>query len=242
MKKRFWWIAAFGFCCALVAGFFYFSGSFFGAATMQKLRGKHTVADRVAQFGPIVRTRWQPHFAGKGVSYPPQKLVLVGLKNEKQLQVYAADAGGNFKFIRAFFIQSASGKPGPKLRYGDFQVPEGLYGIESLNPNSAFHLALRVDYPNAFDKAQAKKDGRTELGGDIMIHGSNVSAGCLAMGDEAAEDLFVLAAEVGAPNIEVILSPLDFRSQNVPDDPSRPAWVRDLYTEIKTALLKLPKP
>ena len=33
-----------------------------------------------------------------------------------------------------------SGTLGPKLREGDRQVPEGLYGIESLNPNSLFHL------------------------------------------------------------------------------------------------------
>jgi hypothetical protein len=39
-----------------------------------------------------------------------------------------------------------------------------------------------------------KKDGRKNLGSNIMIHGKNCSVGCLAMGDEAAEELFVLAA------------------------------------------------
>jgi len=207
---------------------------------IQKLRGKATVADRVVEFGPIARTRWQPYFAGKSVAYPPQRLLLVGLKREKQLQVYAAEAGQNFKLIRSFPVQGSSGKLGPKLRFGDLQVPEGFYKIESLNPNSAFHLALRVNYPNAFDKAQAQKEGRKELGGDIMIHGSNASIGCLAMGDEAAEDLFVLAAEVERQNIEVMISPLDFRTSHVPVDGSRPVWVENLYREIKVALLKLP--
>ena len=101
-------------------------------------------------------------------------------------------------------------------------------------------MALRINFPNEFDRAQAKKDGRTELGGDIMIHGSNVSIGCLAMGDEVAEDLFVLAAKVGIENIEVILSPLDFRTSKLRDDATRPAWTRKLYAEIKAALVKLP--
>ena len=207
---------------------------------MQKLRGKATVSDRVTQFGTTVRARRQPYFQKKNVVYPPQQLLFVGLKREKQLQVYAANSNQPLQLIRTFPVLGLSGKLGPKLHLDDMQVPEGFYQIESLNPNSQFHLALRVGYPSAFDRLQAQKDGRTELGGDIMIHGSNGSIGCLAMGDEAAEDLFVLAAEVGTKNIEVVLSPVDFRVSNVPDNAKRPIWVKDLYAQIKAALLKLP--
>src|SRR5204863_8498878 len=63
-------------------------------------------------------------------------------------------------------------------------ISEGIYPIESLNPNSRFHLSLRIGYPNAFDRAQAAKEKRTNLGGDIMIHGNSVSIGCLAMGED----------------------------------------------------------
>src|SRR5690606_4961 len=101
---------------------------------------------------------------------------------------------GVLRFVRALPVLAASGRVGPKLQYGDYQVPEGFYRIEALNPNSRFHLALRVNYPNAFDRAEAAREGRTHLGGDIMIHGSNASVGCLAMGDVVSEDLFVLAA------------------------------------------------
>lgn len=241
MKQRHWWIALFGLCCALIAVFVYHPDQPPGGTIlMQKLRGKATTSDRLAEFGPTVSARWQPYFAAKHVAYPPHKLLLLGLKREKQLQVYAADDGQPWRFMRAFPIQGLSGKSGPKLRFGDLQVPEGFYRIESLNPNSAFHLALRVNYPNDFDHSQAQKDGRTELGGDIMIHGSNASIGCLAMGDETAEDLFVLAAEVGVENIEVVLSPLDFREGDVPDDAQRPAWISHLYDELKAAMQKLP--
>ena len=188
-----------------------------------------------------MRARWQPYFSGKGVSYPPQRLLLLGLKREKQLVVYAANAGQPLQLIRSFPVQGLSGQLGPKLRFGDLQVPEGFYGIESLNPNSAFHLALRVNYPNSFDRAQAQKEGRAGLGGDIMIHGSNASIGCLAMGDQVAEDLFVLGSEAGAENIQIILSPLDFRTSDVPNDTARPAWVKKLYAQIKAAVMKLPQ-
>ncbi len=209
---------------------------------MQKLQGKATVADRVAQYGPTVNARWNPFFQTASVLYPPQKLVLVGLKQEKRLEVYAANNDGTPRFIRSFPMLAASGKLGPKLHEGDLQVPEGIYRIESLNPNSAFHLALRVSYPNAEDRTQAALDKRTELGGDIMIHGSNASIGCLAMGDQAAEDLFVLAARTGIENIQVLLCPLDFRVRDVPPDAKRPAWVEARYRQLKAQLTKFPSP
>lgn len=212
-----------------------------GPALMQKLRGKATVSDRLVQFGPGAQQRWEPYFKTKQLTYPPRKLLFLGLKQEKLLQVYAAGTTGKLQLVRTLPVQKASGNIGPKLREGDYQVPEGFYRIESLNPNSAFHLSLRVNYPNDADRTQAAKEGRTNLGGDIMIHGSNVSVGCLAMGDEAAEDLFVLAALTGPENIEVILSPVDFRERSVPVDAMRPPWVTQLYSQIKKATLALPR-
>ena len=229
-----------GLACVALAAFAWKPHRFPGGTfIIQKLRGKATVSDRLVQYGPTVQARWQPLFNKKSLAYPPQKLLLVGLKKEKQLQVYASDSSHTWTLLRSFPIQKLSGRPGPKLRLGDFQVPEGFYRIESLNPNSAYHLALRVNYPNRFDRAQAQTEGRANLGGDIMIHGSNVSAGCLAMGDEAIEDLFVLAAQVGAENIEVILSPVDFRTNKIAENARQPVWVKGLYAEIKNALMKL---
>lgn len=241
VKKSHITIAAFAGLCALVGVFAYFPSRFPGGSILvQKLKGKATVSDRVAEYGTTTEARWRPFFEASGVSYPPQKLIFVGLKQEKHLEVYAANNNQSPRFIRSFSILAASGKLGPKLRMGDLQVPEGFYHIESLNPNSAFHLALRVSYPSEQDRAQAALEGRTELGSDIMIHGSNASVGCLAMGDQAAEDLFVLAAETGIENIEVLLCPLDFRTTPVPSDPKRPAWVQTRYSQLEKALKKLP--
>jgi hypothetical protein len=207
----------------------------------RRTAGRATIAQRLEQYGEPARQRLQPHFTKAGVDYPPKRLVLLGLKTERELQVYSAGANGSLRFVRAYPVLAASGVPGPKLREGDRQVPEGIYRIESLNPNSLFHLSLRVGYPNAFDQQQAQKDGRTQLGGDIMIHGKAASIGCLAMGDEVAEDLFVLAADTGLQNISVVLSPVDFRfGRTVPAAVKLPPWTEALYSEIKSRLKELP--
>ena len=200
-----------------------------------------TVAERLQQYGPQARARLAPFFAQRGVSYPPSHVTFVGLKEEKVLEIYAGNSLTNLQFIRAYRILAASGGTGPKLHEGDRQVPEGIYGIASLNPNSRYHLSLRISYPNAFDREQARQESRTNLGGDIMIHGKAVSIGCLAMGDEAAEDLFVLAADTGLKNITVILSPVDFRSNKIVTSSHQlPAWIESLYKSIKIKLKELP--
>ena len=206
-----------------------------------ELMNHRTVAQRLQQYGSAARGRMKRDFAEAKVSYPPHQVVLVGLKAEHELQLYAAGDEASERFIRSYSILAASGMPGPKLREGDLQVPEGIYPIELLNPNSLYHLSLRLGYPNAFDRAQAEQEGRTNLGGDIMIHGGSASIGCLAVGDEAAEDLFVLAADAGLENLTVILAPVDFRAgKSVPKVAKLPPWTDSLYQEIKTRLAELP--
>ena len=59
---------------------------------------------------------------------------------------------------------------GPKRVEGDGRTPEGLYQIETRNPDSRFHLSLRISYPSAADSARAAETGKSP-GSDIMIHG-----------------------------------------------------------------------
>ena len=212
------------------------------AVTRTKTNGEKTVSQRVAQYGAAVDQRLAPVFASRNIPYPPTRLALIGFKGERVLEVWGTDKGGMYQFVKSYPILAASGKPGPKLRQGDGQVPEGIYRIELLNPNSLYHLSLRVSYPNDFDRQQAARDGRSDLGGDIMIHGGAGSSGCLAMGDEAAEDLFVLAARTGLAEIIVILSPVDFRRHDMPRQTAQPAWIPGLYMDIRKALSTFPKP
>lgn len=204
---------------------------------VMRLRGAKTVEDRIGEF-TRARQRLTEQFAQAGVTYPPREIVLLGLKQERVLEVYAGPSRDTLRRIARHLILAASGKPGPKLRAGDRQVPEGIYSIESLNPNSRFHVSLRVAYPNPFDRAMADRDGRSRLGGDIMIHGGSASVGCLAMGDDAAEELFLLAAEVGIENVTVILSPMDLRTRMLPLELDV-EWRRELYASIRTELATL---
>ena len=126
-----------------------------------------------------------------------------------------------------------SGKLGPKLREGDMQIPEGIYRVEYMNPNSSFHLSFKVSYPNDFDRAMAAKEGRTNLGGDIMIHGSNATVGCVPIGDKAIEDVFYLVAKVGFKNVEIVIAPYDMRKGRRPELEKSPlAWYSRLCDDI----------
>lgn len=209
-------------------------------AVIQIMKGGKTVSARVAEFGEAVHGRLTPVFERIGVSYPPARVTLVGLKSERRIEVWVAGSDGAWKHLKNYPILGMSGILGPKLREGDLQVPEGIYRVESLNPNSRFHLALRVNYPNEEDRKRGASDGREALGSDIMIHGQDRSIGCLAMGDEAAEDLFVLAAETGIDRTSIILSPVDFRTRMLPAEmPAIPGWTAELYTTIRLEMTKL---
>jgi murein L,D-transpeptidase YafK len=239
MKRRAWMLVG-------VAVFVVLTGvllkvTHYWSAVEGLFEGKKTVAQRVARYGPAARERLRPGFEKSGIAYPPAALTLVGIKDAKRLEVYANHPQRGWQFVKSYPILAASGQIGPKLRGGDRQVPEGIYAIESLNPNSRFHLALRVGYPNVFDREKAKLDGREKLGGDIMIHGSDASVGCLAMGDEAAEELFVLAADVGIEKVKVILTPMDFRTAKIAMNEKDPNWTEELYKRIEQELKQMPR-
>jgi len=207
---------------------------------MGTARGGYTVAERIEQFRFPVEARLRPLFEGAGLPYPPPEMALVAFKDARTLEVHARAPGGGWRFVKAYRVLAASGQPGPKLKEGDRQVPEGVYRVESLNPNSRFHLSVRLNYPNEFDRRMAQADGRTNLGGDIMIHGNSVSVGCLAMGDEAAENLFVLSALVGKERTRILISPTDFRTAAGGSPSGAPPWVEQLYTTLREELGQFP--
>ena len=192
------------------------------------------------------RERLRPYFERQHVDYPPTRLRIVAIKGERRLKLFAPDHTGEWRFLLQYPIVAASGKPGPKLREGDLQVPEGIYRIASLNPDSKFHLSMELNYPNGFDRMQARADGRKgSLGKDVMIHGKWVSKGCIALGDTAAEDVYVLVSDTGLRNIDVVLAPLDFRNEeeieaaDTGTSNSQPRWVGRLYKDINRELMTL---
>lgn len=216
----------------------YYYGRSVWVPKYRALAGQRTVADVISIYGEQAVARLAPYFKNAGVIYPPKQVVMLATKDDKELELWASD-GADFKYIRTYDIKKTSGKLGPKLREGDHQVPEGIYRIIGLNPNSSYHLSLKLNYPNDFDLLQAKKDGRTNPGSDIFIHGKALSVGCLAMGDNAIEELFVLVENVGKQNVKVVIAPFDPRKQDlVVPEGSNPIWLGELYNQIEEEFIK----
>jgi murein L,D-transpeptidase YafK len=206
-----------------------------------RLRGGYTVEERIQRHGAAVESRLAARFAAAGVAYPPSQLAYLAFKDSAQLLVFSrGDTSEAWRLVHAYPILGMSGTAGPKLREGDLQVPEGIYRTEFLNANSRFHLSIRLDYPNSFDRSRAREDGRTNLGSDIMIHGTASSIGCLAMGNQVAEDLFILAALAGKENVQIVVAPTDFRRNPVQLPSSAPPWLPALYKEIQASLNGFP--
>jgi len=97
---------------------------------------------------------------------------------------------------------------GHKQFEGDERTPEGRYTIDTRNPNSAYHLSLRISYPNADDRAYAEGQGG-DPGGDIFIHGQPNSLpfgrvpgdwtdGCIAVSNAEIEELWSIVPD-GTP-------------------------------------------
>lgn len=126
-----------------------------------------------------MRAAYEPLCTAVGVQWPPRRIHFLAFKQEARFETWVGNAEGRFSRIAIHDIGGQSGKLGPKTRSGDFQVPEGFYRISRLNPDSAFHLSLRVDYPNADDLANATVPRRS-MGGDIYVHGGHASVGLYA--------------------------------------------------------------
>ena len=231
MKRKYFLSIVFVVCTLL--GIYFFSRGLW-VPVAQKFLGKKTTDEVVQLYGKRARTEITPYFAKAKITYPPKKVTFLAMKEEKLLEVWASNNGSSYTFIRTYNIQKLSGKEGPKLQEGDRQVPEGMYKLIGLNPNSSYHLSMKLNYPNEFDLLHARNEGRSEPGTNIFIHGKSVSIGCLAMGDQTIEELFVLSKDVGINNVEVVISPYDPRAKKlIYNENSLPEWVGELYMNIE---------
>lgn len=97
---------------------------------------------------------------------------IVVLKKTKEL--YLLSQGQVYKTYKTAF--GFGFLTGNKEKQGDGRTPEGLYHVELKNDRSSYHKALRVSYPNDYDRAYAQKMG-FKTGSDIMIHGFPSAAG-----------------------------------------------------------------
>ena len=137
------------------------------------------------------------------------EIFIRAFKKEKKLEVWGRDSlHEQFMLLKEYRICRTSGQPGPKRKQGDGQIPEGFYYIDRFNPWSQFHLSLGLNYPNKSDRILSDKK---HPGGDIFIHGSCVTIGCLPMTDDRIKEIYIMAVEArnnGQQHIPVHIFPL----------------------------------
>lgn len=135
-------------------------------------------------------------------------ILIVAYKSEGELEIYAKKKSEKiYQKIITYNICSKSGQLGPKRKQGDYQVPEGFYYIDRFNPASNFYLSLGLNYPNLSDRRKSKS---SNLGGDIFIHGSCVTIGCLPMTDDIIKEIYLYAINAknnGQSKIPVYIFP-----------------------------------
>lgn len=121
-------------------------------------------------------------------------------KSDRTLTLY--DGGIVLKTYSG--LQFGGAPTGHKQFEGDERTPEGVYRIDTRNPDSAYHLSLRISYPNAQDRALAARRGQSP-GGDIFLHGQpnalnslgpavrkagDWTDGCIAFSNQEIEELW----------------------------------------------------
>lgn len=214
-----------------------------GYSMAPKLNWDQAIDRAIKRYGLRVEPQLKSFFAKAEVSYPPREIALLAFKSERKVELWAKNSEQKWKHIHNYPLTGFSGRLGPKLRENDKQIPEGVYKLVNFNPFSSMHLSMMINYPNNFDKQKGYQDGRSKLGNNIFIHGKDLSVGCLAIGDRAIDQLFVLAHRVGLGNIQVIISPNDLR-QGKPSTSNfaQPRWLPELYKQIVDSLKPFNKP
>lgn len=115
------------------------------------------------------------------------------------------------KVFKTYKVALGTVPVGAKEKQGDHKTPEGEYFVQAKIPSSRFHKALLVSYPNAADRARARKM-RVNPGGEIEIHGlgsefgwlgalhrqTDWTDGCIAVTNEEIDEIYSLVDD-GTP-------------------------------------------
>ena len=150
-------------------------------------------------------------FEAKGLKWPAKYIYIRSFKYDSELEVWVKDEIKEpFKLFYTYKVCALAGALGPKRMEGDYQVPEGFYMINVFNPKSAYHLSLGLNYPNVSDRILSDS---VKPGGEIYIHGSCVTVGCIPVTDPRMEEIYIIAAyakDLGQDFIPVHIFPIKF--------------------------------
>jgi len=134
----------------------------------------------------------QRQFRTRGLAWPAKYVYIRSFKYDSELEVWVKnDRKDAYKLFKSYKVCALAGSMGPKRMEGDYQVPEGFYYINEFNPRSSYHLSLGLNYPNLSDKILSDPE---RPGGEIYIHGSCVTVGCIPLTDPMIEELYIITA------------------------------------------------
>ncbi|WP_343684578.1 murein L,D-transpeptidase family protein [Asticcacaulis sp.] len=158
-----------------------------------------------------------------------QPILIRIFKETDELEVWVK-SGTKYRLYKTFRICSWSGALGPKQKEGDGQSPEGFYSVSraQMKPDSQYHLAFNLGYPNAFDRANRR------TGSYLMVHGKCASIGCYAMTDKGIEEIWLIADEAlkgGQTAFQVHVYPFRMTDPNIQRHAGSP-WL-DFWMDIK---------
>ncbi len=156
----------------------------------------------------------QKQFAEKKLKWPAKYIYIRSFKYDSQLEVWVKDEiSAPFQLFKTYKVCALAGSLGPKRMEGDYQVPEGFYYISDFNPRSNYYLSLGINYPNLSDRILSDS---LRPGGEIYIHGSCVTVGCIPITDQQIDELYILAAyakDQGQDFIPVHIFPIRFNKE-----------------------------
>ncbi len=149
-----------------------------------------------------IESKLKGEFQEKSLVWPAKYMYIRSFKYDSELEVWVKQKPEDpYRRFKTYKVCALAGSLGPKRFEGDYQVPEGFYYINQFRPNSSYHLALGVNYPNASDRILSDQK---RPGGEIYIHGSCVTVGCIPLTDPMIEELYVLAANTRAAGQDFI--------------------------------------
>lgn len=152
--------------------------------------------------------------SSKNISTSSFDLFLRAFKKEQKLEVWAKNKSDDaFTLLKTYEFCATTGVLGPKRRSGDRQIPEGFYEVDLFNPQSQYLLSFSINYPNKSDLVFADK---LNPGDNIFIHGHCVTIGCIPIGDENIQELYLIAAKAKSAGgkINVHIFPTIMNDQN----------------------------
>lgn len=169
---------------------------------------------RVASAVKLKEDTLKRQFALLGLQWPVKQIYIRSFKYDSELEVWVRNSNNEpYKLFKTYKVCALAGGMGPKRMEGDYQVPEGFYYINEFNPSSSYHLSLGINYPNASDRILSDS---IKPGGDIYIHGSCLTVGCIPIQNNQIEELYILAANAktqGQDFIPVHIFPIRFNNK-----------------------------